>query len=166
MSCFISPYEKTGLISVPNKERKPTKINNEIMQFIDTCMEGNDETTSRDLVKAIFDNFKVKVSETTAERARRKLGWLCTGTKYCQLVREANRHKRLKFANDCQKRKETFDDVIFTDESTVAMESHARISFHRWWDPPRLKGHPKHPLKIHIWAGISRRGTTKVAIFF
>jgi hypothetical protein len=59
----------------------------------------------------------------------------------------------------------TFDDVIYTDESSIAMERHAKLTFHRWWEPPRLKGRPKHPFKIHIWSGISRCGVTKVAIF-
>jgi len=29
-------------------------------------------------------------------------------------------------------------------------------------EPRRLKGKPKHPLKVHVWAGISTRGATNV----
>ena len=28
-----------------------------------------------------------------------------------------------------------------------------------------LKGKPKHPIKVHVWAAISRRGVSKMAIF-
>ena len=45
------------------------------------------------------------------------------------------------------------------------MESHSKISSHLWWEPPRLKGRPKHPFKVHVWAAISRRGVSKIAIF-
>ena len=30
---------------------------------------------------------------------------------------------------------------------------------------PRLKGRPRHPFKVHVWAAISRRGVSKIAIF-
>ena len=60
---------------------------------------------------------------------------------------------------------ENFDDVIFTDECSVHMENHAKLSFRRKWEPPKMKGRPKHPYKVHIWAGISKRGATNVLIF-
>jgi hypothetical protein len=128
-------------------------------------MEKNDETTATDLAKMIREQFQVDISETTIRRTRRKLGWLSTGTKYCQLVREANRKKRLRFCQDLQSTNEKFQDVIFTDESSIAMERHSKITFHRWWEPPRLKGKPKHPIKVNVWAAISRRGVSKMTIF-
>ena len=42
------------------------------------------------------------------------------------------------------------------------MESHAKISFRRKWEQPKLKGRAKHPYKVHIWAGISKKGGTQV----
>ena len=30
---------------------------------------------------------------------------------------------------------------------------------------PQLKPRPKHPIKVHVWAAISKRGATKVCIF-
>ena len=30
---------------------------------------------------------------------------------------------------------------------------------------PRYKPRPKHPVKVHVWAGISYMGTTKLCIF-
>ena len=45
------------------------------------------------------------------------------------------------------------------------MENHSKITFHRKWEQPKMKGRPKHPLKVHVWAGISKRGPTKIMIF-
>lgn len=45
------------------------------------------------------------------------------------------------------------------------MKQHARIAFFWWWELPHLNGQPKHPYKVHVWAGISQRGATHVAIF-
>ena len=63
------------------------------------------------------------------------------------------------------RRKEEFEDVIFTDESTVQLEQHSRICFRKRLQPRLLKQRAKHPIKIHIWGGISVRGATKVIMF-
>ena len=60
---------------------------------------------------------------------------------------------------------EQFHDVIFTDECSVVLENLSNISFHREWEQPKLKGRPKHPLKVHVWTGISKRGPTELIIF-
>lgn len=39
------------------------------------------------------------------------------------------------------------------------------LCFRRRWEQPKLKGRAKHPFKVHIWAGISKRGLTRVLIF-
>ena len=58
--------------------------------------------------------------------------------------------------------KHKFLDVIWTDECRVQIQSH---SLWKKGQPKRFKPHPKHPLKIHIWTGISCRGATSVVIF-
>ena len=73
--------------------------------------------------------------------------------------------KRLEFALKCLEDQENFDHVIFTDECSVHMENHAKLSFQRKWEPPKMKGRAKHPYKVHVWAGISKRGATNVLIF-
>ena len=61
--------------------------------------------------------------------------------------------------------KEDFKNVIFADESTVPLEQHSRICFRKWLQPRNLKQRAKHPVKIHIWGGISARGATRVIMF-
>jgi len=54
--------------------------------------------------------------------------------------------------------------VVFTDESSIHLERHGKISFRRKWEQPKLKGRPKHPFKVHVWTGISKRGATRILI--
>ena len=63
------------------------------------------------------------------------------------------------------RRKEEFEDVIFTDESTVQLEQHSRICFQKRLQPHLLKQRAKHPIKIHMWGWISVRGATNVIMF-
>ena len=128
-------------------------------------MEKDDELTAAKLLKKLQDQLGVNFSESKVKRLRRKLGWVQTGTKYCQLIREANRDKRLQFCLKCLEENEQFEDVIFTDECSVHMEKHTKLCFRRMWEQPRLKGRAKHPFKWHIWAGISKIGATRVLIF-
>ena len=53
-----------------------------------------------------------------------------------------------------------FQDVIWTDETSVQMETHRRFHCYKHGQKPRYKPRPKHPVKVHVWAGISWRGAT------
>ena len=58
-----------------------------------------------------------------------------------------------------------FQDVIYTDESTVQLESYRRHSYRKKGQAATLKPRPKHPTKVHVWAGISKQGATRIVIF-
>ena len=60
---------------------------------------------------------------------------------------------------------EQFDNVLFTDESTIQLDLHSRLCFRRHLQPRVLKQRAKHPIKVHVWGGISKRGATNVIIF-
>ena len=60
---------------------------------------------------------------------------------------------------------EQFDDVVFTDKSSVMLKTHRKKCYRRKGAPCKLKPRPKHPVKVHVWGGISKRGATNVAIF-
>ena len=61
--------------------------------------------------------------------------------------------------------KQDFKDVIFTDETTVQLENHSRLCFRKHCEPRNLKQRPKHPIKIHLWGGISKRRATNIVMF-
>ncbi len=94
-------------------------------------------------------------------RARRHLGWTYTGSAYCQLIRTVNREKRYEWALGY------LDDPFteWTDETTVQLETHKRRCCRKLGEAAFLKPRPKHPLKVHVWAGISWNGRTKMCIF-
>ena len=60
---------------------------------------------------------------------------------------------------------EKFNDVIFSDESTFALEKHGRIVFQILDQPRKLKGRAKHPVKVHVWAAISQSGASRIVLF-
>ena len=60
---------------------------------------------------------------------------------------------------------DTFNDIVYTDETTVQLENHRRNFCLKNGRKPRYKPRPKHPIKVHVWAGISMRGTASICIF-
>ena len=105
------------------------------------------------------------VSLSTITRSRRKLGWVSSTSRYCQLIQEQNKAKRLEWCWNCIRLDDHFEDVIFSDESTVALEKHGKLTFRRVRQPRKLKPRPKHPAKIHVWAAISCRGASSIILF-
>ena len=97
------------------------------------------------LQRLLWIEMGIELSIATIKRTRRKLGWKRCGPKYCQLVRETNRVARLAFAEECIENGESFDNVIFTDESTVWLEQHGMICFRKEGQPAKLKPKSKHP---------------------
>ncbi len=90
---------------------------------------------------------------------RHQLGWIYCGSVYCQLIRHANTVKHLEWA---QAHIDDFDNVIWSDETTVQLENHRHFCYRKEGEKPRPKPHPKHPIKVHVWGGISKKGATAV----
>ena len=107
----------------------------------------------------------ISVSSSTVRRSRKQQGWTLQWTTYCQLIRDANKVKRLEFAQRVLESGETFHNVIFSDECSISLQSYRRTCFRMADEPTKQKPKPKHPLKVYVWGGISRHGATKICIF-
>ena len=148
------------------RAKAPKILRDEHYREIDKALLENDELTSRQLRDMLRSKYPgLSMSLSTVERARRDLGWVITTPKYCQLIREGNKHKRLEWCQRMVQTNEQFEDVIFTDESSVQLDSHRKRCYRKRSEPRKLKARPKHPLKVHVWGGISKRGPTGIVIF-
>ena len=79
------------------------------------------------------------------------------------MIREVNKSKRLEWAREYLH--DDFSDVVWTDETTVQLESYKRYCCRKQGAAPKSKPRPKHPLKVHVWGDISTNGRTELAIF-
>jgi len=80
------------------------------------------------------------------------------------MIRDINKQKRLLWWQQQLVNDEDFSDYIWTDECSVIIER-KRKTYRRIGQPRKLKPKPKHPLKLHIWGGISMRGATRLVMF-
>ena len=112
---FIKKFEETGCITKLPGSGCPSKIM---------------------AVKAVVDRW-YRISLWTVLRCRTSLGWTFRGSAYCQLIREANMTKRLLWAQ--QYLNDSFENVVWTDECSVQLETHRRFCCRKRGEPPTPK---------------------------
>ena len=161
----IKKSKQVGEVKPSKQGCRPAKLNDDHLAFLSLCLRENSELSGNELAMKLKCVFGVSVSTSTVKAARRKLGWVSTTPAYCQTVRYVNRPMRLDYAIRCVQTNEKFEDVIFTDESTIKIQNTANKCFHKLGEEKPLKGKPKHPFQLHVWAGISRKGPTDIHIF-
>ena len=133
---FLVKYQETGSIARRVGSGRQTKVTAEIKQIVEEQMRKDDETTAYQLHRLLTEK-GYSISLRTVLRCRTKLGWTFRGSAYCQLIRDANKAKRLEWARE--HKDDSFDDVIWTDECTVQMESHRRFTCRKLGEAPRPK---------------------------
>jgi transposase len=133
---FLKTYHATGSIGRRVGSGRPSKITAEIKKLVEDKMKMDDETTAYQLHQMLTEK-GYTISLRTILRCRTSLGWTFRGSAYCQLIREANKRKRLDWAR--QHQGQSFDDVIWTDESTIQMETHRRFACRKRGEAPRPK---------------------------
>ena len=158
-------YGKTNSIANIPRARPAKKLGREQCVFIDEALADNDELTSRQLRGLLEERWPgIEVSLSTVKRARKELGWIATRPKYCQLIRDANKEKRVLWCKERLDSNNQFAEVL-TDECSLQLDNHGRLCFRRRKEPRKLKPRAKHPIKVHVWGGIYQRGATQIVIF-
>lgn len=160
---LLKKYQKTGSYFDRPRCGRPKIIPEQALQLINSWLVDNDEITTTELMHRLASI--VTASRATVGRARLSLGWTSKVTRYCQLIRQANKQKRLEFCQQLLSSGENFNNIIFTDESMVILAPSKRHLYHKKGEARKFRAKAKHPVKVYIWGGISKRGATSCVIF-
>ena len=71
---------------------RPFKLTSEMLKAIEETMQQDDETTVTQLAKMLEER-GWKISWSTVETAKKTLGWTFHGSRYSQLICNANKKK-------------------------------------------------------------------------
>ena len=133
---FLIVYNESGSIARrPGSGRLP-KVTAKVKALVEEQMQRDDETTAYQLHQMLVES-EISISLRTILRCRTSLGWTFRGSAYCQLIREANKVKRLEWSE--RYKDDNFDDVIWTDESTIQLENHRRFCCRKQGQAPKPK---------------------------
>ena len=149
------------------KRRPSRKLGEEYLVFIDEQMAQNDQLIARHLRGKLEDCWPDlhHVSLSIIKRTQRQLGFGHYLPKVLPACSPSYKEKRVLWCHECLRKRDKFDNVIWTDECSVQLDSHACLCLKKKKEPCKLKAHPKHPAELHIWGGISQRGAMSKVIF-
>ena len=124
----------------------------------------DDETTSVEPQRRVARKFGADIIAASIRRYLRvSLQWAVVRTRYGPMISDTNKQKRLEFGKMCLENRDDLDNDIWTDESSVQLKRHYQTMRVKIGQETNFKPVAKHALKVHVWAGISRRGATKSA---
>ena len=112
---IINKIQKTGSTENRPRSGRLTKLPEDAKAFIKKKKRINDEATSI-LIQKQLAKRGIVVNSSPVRRSRAKQGWTLQRTHYCQLIRVANKVKRLEYAQQILDSGNTFHNVIFSDE--------------------------------------------------
>ena len=81
------------------------------------------------------------------------------------MISSTNKVKRLKFARMCLSTDDDLGNIIWTDKSSIQLKQHCQTMRVKVQREREYKPVLKHAVKVHVWAGISMLGATKIGIF-
>ena len=108
--------------------RKFTELHTEVLDF---WLSENRDLTAKNIQTKFWEDFKVKFSLTQIRFYKRKLGLTMKRKNYCQLISNKNKTIRMNWCMEKIISKETFENVVFVDETNVELNSAARLSFYK-----------------------------------
>ena len=120
-------------------------------------MHHNPECPASELRTRLQRKFGISVSHSYVCKLRReRLGWKFRKTlKYCQLISHKNKTARLQWCLKMLINRETFSNVIFTDESSIEMSTNGKLKFFKPGSlmecVPNKAPKPKHALKVSFF---------------
>ncbi len=129
---------------------KPNKISNVVLSLVKITNSSWWRNNS------ISTSVRNKLLEL---RSSDILGWTFRGLASCQLSIDTNKIKRLEWPR--KSLSTDFNDVVWTDEASILLETHRRFSYRKKGEQPTLKPWAKHPIKVHMRARIKKIGATK-----
>ena len=155
---YFDPYIP---VEQPKKYRAVTERDSKIVQ---ETLRVKNEQSCRDVMKVLQkDGYSLSIS--TTQRLIKDCGFTSSKPRYSQMVRQANKEKRVEFRRKLIICNDSLDNVIFSDESSFQLNNNRVTVYRKENCPANSIPRAKHPLKLHVWAGISRRGVTKLVVF-
>ena len=94
---LLKRYDEDSTTARRAGSGRAKKVTAEVADLVESQMQQDDETTATQLRKILVSKGH-NISLSTIRRSRKTLGWTFRGSAYCQLIRDANKTKRLEWA--------------------------------------------------------------------
>lgn len=132
---------------MPGKSTGRKRILNQSTELeIVKLFENNSEITAKEVISTL----RLNVSTMTIYRIVKRYSFNIKPTQYCQEISNPNRQKRLWFYSMCILNHENFDNVIFTDETSIEVNIYRNQRWLKYSKNKKVSKY-KHPLKVFLY---------------
>lgn len=141
------------------------KVRSDKFLTYETMMEIEDYLDENPFAKApdIVHDLEYDISVRTMQMALKELNYNYLPVKNAPLITEDQRDDRIKFAEANMDR--GWNNVVFVDECSFHTHTSPHMAYQKQGTERLQNAIPKHPAKLHVFAGISLRGKTDLFIF-
>ena len=141
------------------------KVTPAIEQYVEQRSHNDPTLRSADLVSEIWSAFQVRLTRKWVDHIRAEFRFRFRHRINTFVLTDQHKATRLAFAN--QHANTNWDNVLFTDESYFEIGNSGQMVWRRAGDtrPEVLAYRQSHPLKVMVWAGISKAYNTPILIF-
>ena len=149
---------RTKTVSKPTRNAiiKNPKMLDAICCFIEDHNDLNEIVTAKMVKNFLIENYGANVSKSSVRRLLYSLGFHAIKPKVIPFLTEEHTKLRKKYAED--QLKNSWDNVVFSDECSVVLFRNTKKTWVSTIEPPLII-QPKNPkISIMIWAGIARKG--------
>ena len=153
---LLKKYLQHHIIHDCPRSGRPLIVDDQTHELISKWLPMNELTLNNIVLKLLVSG--INASKSSVGRALKRMGWSAQATRYCQLISEQNKQKRLDFCQMLLATEESFEDVVYTDEAMVQLMPAHRKSYLKKGQPRRFRPKPKHPLKVFVWGVSPRKG--------
>ena len=122
--------KESGTISHCPGLGRLSQITSQVKSIVEEQMHIDDETTALQLHHLLQEK-GYHLSHWTILRSRTSLGWTFRGSAYCPFIRQQNKLKHLEWA-----RNDDFENIVWTDECSVQLETQRRFSCRKRGERP------------------------------
>ncbi|KAH3781300.1 hypothetical protein DPMN_159127 [Dreissena polymorpha] len=153
VNCWVQSYESGRFSYGDINERDDSGVTKKLfpcdIDLIRQTISYDPNISGTDVHKK-FIKEGATFSLSTTKRAIKLAGFTSATPRYAQLVSDANNVVRKDFCDNLLKVNDLFDDVIFTDESSIQLHSNKLTSYRPRQSVNVCMPKPKHPLKVHV----------------
>jgi len=158
---WLEVYDNTGDVQELSSSGRPKSTSIQIDEKIVLMAENDPEITTSE-IKTNLKRKKINVSTHTIKRRLHDAGLYSKPPLLKPYLKINHIEKRLTWA--LANRERDWNNVIFTDESTIQLFANPSKVWKRKGE--KIIAHTvKHPPKIHIWGSLSSKGFGKLIIF-
>ena len=170
--CFLLKMSPALVTQIRNGNRstdsrcrgRPSSITPEMLRFADDIWAVNSLVSDGEMAKMINAKFHVNVSRVTVQRRRRELRYEYRPPKVKQNLTEAQRHVRIEFCRYMLEKRDTFGDIVFSDESRFCRgpDNQWRRIKRGQWNETCFAAKDKFSAGLMVWGAISREFRTRL----